>query len=119
MLTIYGIKNCNTMKKAFDLLNDKGVSYEFFDYKKQTLSQDVFVKCIALFGDKVINKQGTTYRKFDDKTKSILANGDVSAMYQVIKDNQSVLKRPIILGKFNNKDIALIGFGDEWACVFG
>lgn len=111
MLTIYGIKNCNTMKKAFDFLNDKGVAYEFFDYKKSTLSQADFEKFVATFGDKVINHQGTTYRKLDDETKAILATGDVSAMYEIVKMNQSVLKRPIIIGD----NVALIGFEEnDW-----
>lgn len=116
MLTIYGIKNCNTMKKAFDFLNDKGVPYEFFDYKKSTLSQADFEKFVATFGDKVINKQGTTYRKFDDETKAILTGDDVSAIYHVIKDNQSVLKRPIMIGD----TVALIGFNEgEWTEKLG
>ncbi|MDO4442063.1 MAG: ArsC/Spx/MgsR family protein [Moraxella sp.] len=108
MITIYGIKNCNTMKKAFDFLNDKGIAYEFFDYKKSVLSQDEFEIFVASFGDKVINKQGTTYRKFDDETKAILAGDDVSAIYHIIKDNQSVLKRPMVMGD----GVALIGFDE-------
>lgn len=110
-MKVYGIKNCNTMKKAFDYLNDKGVAYEFFDYKKSTICPDELAKFIQLFGqDKVINKQGTTYRKFDDETKAILASDDLTAIYQIVKDNQSVLKRPIITGTHQGKDVALIGF---------
>lgn len=110
-MKIYGIKNCNTMKKAFDYLNDKGVAYEFFDYKKSVICQDELAKFIQLFGqDKVINKQGTTYRKFDDETKAVLAGDDLTAIYQIVKDNQSVLKRPIITGTHQGKDVALIGF---------
>lgn len=112
MLTIYGIKNCNTMKKCFDFLNDKGITYQFFDYKKSTLSQADFETFIGIFGDKVINRQGTTYRKLDDETKAILATDDVSAMYEIVKMNQSVLKRPIVVGD----GVALIGFDEnEWA----
>lgn len=117
MLTIYGIKNCNTMKKAFDFLNDKGVAYEFFDYKKSVLSKADFDKFVALFGDKVINKQGTTYRKFDDDTKAVLMSDDTFAIYEIIKDNQSVLKRPMVMGEYQGKEVALIGFGDEWEQV--
>lgn len=117
MLTIYGIKNCNTMKKAFDFLDEKGVAYQFFDYKKSVLSQAQFAQFVALFGDKVINKQGMTYRKFDDGTKAVLSGGDVSAIYEIIKDNQSVLKRPIVLGAHEGKEVALIGFGEDWGGV--
>ncbi|MDO4896129.1 MAG: Spx/MgsR family RNA polymerase-binding regulatory protein [Moraxella sp.] len=115
MLTIYGIKNCNTMKKSFDFLRQKGVAYEFFDYKKSALSQDDFAKFVVTFGDKVINKQGTTYRKLDDTAKTVLSSGDVSAMYDIVKDNLGVLKRPIIMGD----DVALIGFDEQaWAVSF-
>ncbi|MGK8252418.1 putative reductase [Moraxella lacunata] len=116
MTTIYGIKNCNTMKKAFDFLNQNGITYEFFDYKKSVLSQDDFAKFVATFGEKVINKQGTTYRKLDDTAKTVLTGGDISAMYEIVKDNLSVLKRPIVVGD----DVALIGFDEhEWGGVFG
>lgn len=112
MFTVYGIKNCNTMKKAFDFLNDKGVTYEFFDYKKSTLSQADFERFVVTFGEKIINRQGTTYRKLDDDAKAILVTGETSAMYEIVKMNQSVLKRPIVIGD----DVALIGFDEgEWA----
>lgn len=102
------------MKKAVDFLNDKGISYQFFDYKKSTLSQVDFEKFVATFGDKVINRQGTTYRKLDDETKAVLASGDTSAIYHIIKNNQSVLKRPIVLGD----GVALIGFDEnEWVKI--
>ncbi|UXZ05328.1 ArsC/Spx/MgsR family protein [Moraxella nasicaprae] len=112
-ITVYGIKNCNTMKKAFDFLGERGIAYEFFDYKKSVLSQADFERFVGLFGDKVINKQGTTYRKFDDETKAMLASDDLSAVYQIVKSNQSVLKRPIITGEHHNEAIALIGFDEN------
>lgn len=118
MLTIYGIKNCNTMKKAVDFLNSKGVAYEFFDYKKSTLSQADFEKFVATFGDKVINRQGTTYRKFDDETKAVLTSGDTTAIYEIVKANQSVLKRPIVMGELNGQTVTLIGFDDAWHGTF-
>ena len=116
MLIIYGINNCNTMKKAFGFLKGHNITHEFFDYKKSVLSQDDFAKFVATFGEKVINKQGTTYRKLDDTAKNTLASGDVSAMYEIVKDNLSVLKRPIVMGD----GVALIGFDEhEWGGVFG
>lgn len=115
MTTIYGIKNCNTMKKAFDFLNQHVITYEFFDYKKAVLSQDDFAKFVATFGEKVINKQGITYRKLDDTAKTVLAGGDISTMYKIVKDNLSMLKRPIVVGD----DVALIGFDkNEWCGMF-
>lgn len=114
MLTIYGIKNCNTMKKAFDFLNQKEIVFEFFDYKKSVLSQTEFERFYQIFGDKLINKQGTTYRKMADETRTILTGDDLQAIYTIIKDNQSILKRPILVGDLANQEIALIGFDDTW-----
>ena len=104
------------MKKAFDFLNQNGITYEFFDYKKSVLSQDDFAKFVATFGEKIINKQGTTYRKLDDTAKTVLTGGDISAMYEMVKNNLSVLKRPIVMGD----GVALIGFDESnWKEMFG
>lgn len=115
--TIYGIKNCNTMKKAFDFLVAHQVAYEFFDYKKQVLSQDDFAKLVHEFGlARVINKQGTTYRKLDDDIKAVLAGEDLEQIYTIVKDQQSMIKRPIVLGD----GVSLIGFDEsEWRQTFG
>lgn len=123
-ITAYGIKNCNTMKKAFDKLNELGVNYDFFDYKKQVLSMDEFGEFVRLFGDKVINKQGTTYRKLDDDTKAVLGgvtdSSQLQVVYEIVKNQQSMLKRPIIIGEHQGEQVAVIGFDDaEYQAVFG
>ncbi len=123
-ITVYGIKNCNTMKKAFDKLNELGVNYDFFDYKKQVLSVDEFGEFVRIFGDKVINKQGTTYRKLDDNTKAVLGgvtdSNQLQAVYEIVKNQQSMLKRPIIIGEHQGEQVAVIGFDDgEYQAVFG
>lgn len=123
-ITVYGIKNCNTMKKAFDKLNELGVNYDFFDYKKQVLSVDEFGEFVRIFGDKVINKQGATYRKLDDNTKAVLGGvtdgSQLQAVYEIVKNQQSMLKRPIIIGEYQGEQVAVIGFDDsEYQAVFG
>ena len=123
-ITVYGIKNCNTMKKAFDKLNELGVNYDFFDYKKQVLSVDEFGEFVRIFGDKVINKQGTTYRKLDDDTKAVLGgvtdSNQLQAVYEIVKNQQSMLKRPIIIGEYQGEQVAVIGFDEgEYQAVFG
>ncbi|MDB9693642.1 hypothetical protein OPU39_03495, partial [Acinetobacter nosocomialis] len=61
MLKIYGIKNCNSMKKAFDALQAKGLSYEFHDYKKQGIDADTLKIWLKEIGqDTVLNKKGTS-----------------------------------------------------------
>ena len=69
-ITVYGIKSCSTMKKAFNKLDELGVSYEFHDYKKQGIDKDTVQRWVNALGvDKVLNKRGTTWRKLDDAQK--------------------------------------------------
>ena len=60
-ITIYGIKSCSTMKKAFTKLDELGVSYEFHDYKKKGITKDKLTEWSSHFGwENVLNKKGTT-----------------------------------------------------------
>lgn len=82
MVKIYGIKNCDTMKKAFKWLDENDVSYDFHDYKKQGADADVLTRAIAAHGwDSVINKRGTSWRKLDANTQSAMS--DESAVQAV------------------------------------
>lgn len=92
---VYGIKNCNTMKKAFDFLEEKGVKYEFVDYKKEKPSPELlegFVKKSSLVA--LVNKQGTTYRKMDDSQKVALEKKETAI--PILVENSSMIKRPVI-----------------------
>ncbi len=112
-LTVYGIKNCNTMKKAFDFLQAHDVAYEFFDYKKSVVPEDVFLSWVATFGlDKVINKQGTTYRKLSEADKAVLMSDDLGDIYRLVCQHQSMIKRPIVIGS-QLADVALIGYDEK------
>ncbi len=91
---IYGIKNCDTMKKAFQWLDEQGISYIFHDYKKQGIDADLLKKMIVKYGwSKIINTRGTTWRKLDENTK--LAVNDETA-FQLAHANPSIIKRPIL-----------------------
>ena len=92
MLTIYGIPDCNTMKKAFDYLNEKGIPFEFHDYKKKGISADLLRIFINQLGEEIIlNKQGSTYRQLSDTEK---ANLDV---FTYLQEKTSAIKRPIFV----------------------
>jgi len=97
-IKVYGIKNCNTMKKAFDFLAEKGVMYDFIDYKKQKpdaqLLEDFLEKTDLA---SLVNKKGTTYRKMTDEQKSALENEETAI--PVLENNSSMIKRPIIIYK--------------------
>lgn len=93
---VYGIKNCNTMKKAFDFLDEKGVPYEFIDYKKQKPTTDLlksFLEKTSL--SSLVNKQGTTYRKMDQAQKADLEKENTAL--PILVENSSMIKRPVII----------------------
>ena len=110
MVTLYGIKNCDSVKKAMKYLDELNIEYTFFDYKKQLPSADLLASWVAEFGwDTVLNKRGTTYRKLDENIKQSL-NADT--VTEVLLANPSAIKRPIL----STQKTTLIGFNaDEYA----
>ena len=98
-ITIYGIKSCSTMKKAFTKLDDLGVSYNFHDYKKQGIDKDSVQRWVNELGiDKVLNKRGTTWRKLENAQKQA-ADSDVDKAIDLLIENTSMIKRPIVEGQ--------------------
>jgi Spx/MgsR family transcriptional regulator len=103
-LSVFGIKNCNTMKKTFDFLNENNIPYQFIDYKKQ--APDVallekFLEKVSL--ESLINKKGTTYKKISEEDKQKMESE--SSALNMLSSNSSMIKRPII--EFPNGDLAL------------
>ena len=113
-ITVYGIPNCDTVKKARNWLDAKGIAYTFHDYKKQGADTARIADWIAKAGlDKVVNKAGTTYRKLDDAQKAPLGSDGAPA---VLAGNTSVIKRPIV----EHPRGLLVGFKEaEWAEALG
>ncbi|WP_313206169.1 arsenate reductase [Psychrobacter faecalis] len=115
-ITIYGIKSCSTMKKAFTKLDELGVSYDFHDYKKQGIDKESVQRWVNELGiDKVLNKRGTTWRKLTDEQKQA-ADSDVDNAIDLLIENTSMIKRPIVEGqladKNNGQSILLCGFDE-------
>lgn len=113
-ITIYGIKSCSTMKKAFTKLDELGVNYDFHDYKKQGIDKDTIQRWVNELGiDKVLNKRGTTWRKLSDEQKQA-ADSDVDNAIDLLIENTSMIKRPIVEGQLADKNngqlILLCGF---------
>jgi Spx/MgsR family transcriptional regulator len=123
-ITIYGIKSCSTMKKAFTKLDELGVSYEFHDYKKQGVDKDTVQRWVNALGvDKVLNKRGTTWRKLEESQKQA-ADASVDNAIELLVENTSMIKRPIVEGLIDDKNqgqpILLCGFDEtEFERVFG
>ena len=113
-ITIYGIKSCSTMKKAFTKLDELGVNYDFHDYKKQGIDKDTIQRWVNELGiDKVLNKRGTTWRKLDDAQKQA-ADASVDNAIELLVENTSMIKRPIVEGQLADKDqaVLLCGFDE-------
>lgn len=91
---IYGIKNCDTMKKAFAWLEAKGVAYRFHDYRKAGIDAITLRRwCAALGWEALLNKRGTTWRKLAPEQQ---ATADEAAAIALMQAQPSVIRRPVI-----------------------
>ena len=116
-ITIYGIKSCSTMKKAFTKLDALNVSYEFHDYKKQGIDRESIQRWVNELGvDKVLNKRGTTWRKLDDSQKQA-ADANIDNAIDLLVENTSMIKRPMVEGQLEDKNqgqpVLLCGFNED------
>ncbi|MBV1920879.1 MAG: ArsC family reductase [Pseudomonadales bacterium] len=112
-ITMYGIKNCDTIKKARKWLETEGVDYQFHDYKKESIQKDQLITWINQLGWEVLlNKRGTTWRKLPDDIKN---NIDEASAISVMLENTSIIKRPVL----DTGNTLLVGFSaDEYAKHF-
>lgn len=110
MIKLYGIPNCDTIKKARKWLNDNGIEYEFHDYKKLGVPEKELKAWVKQLGwETLLNKRGTTWRKLDDDVKDSV---DEKAAIEIMLENPSIIKRPVLV---NGKTL-LVGFkADEYA----
>lgn len=107
-MIIYGIKNCDTMKKAFNWLEENGVAYTFHDYKAKGISSHKIEEWLKHKGvDELINTKGTTYKNLSDADKAAIK--DQHKAIELMKANPSMIKRPLVE---TGKEI-LLGFNDE------
>jgi Spx/MgsR family transcriptional regulator len=91
---IYGIKNCDSMKKAFNWLAERGISYEFHDYKKAGVPRDRLVEwCRTLGWKSLLNTKGPTWRKLDPEQQDISSQ---SKAVTIMMEHSSVIRRPIV-----------------------
>lgn len=94
-MTVYGIKNCNTVKTALDWLKKKNMDYDFHDYKTKGISEEVLKKwCSQVGWESLINKRGTTWRQLDETVQEKIVN-EKSAI-KLMQEKTSVIKRPLI-----------------------
>ena len=93
-ITIYGIKNCDTMKKARAALDKRGVKYEFHDYKTQGVDRAKLEGWAKKAGwETLLNRAGTTFRKLPDKDKE---NVTEAKAIKLMLAQPSMIKRPVL-----------------------
>ena len=93
-ITIYGIKNCDTMKKARSYLDKKGVDYAFHDYKTAGIEKDKLENWAKKVGwETLLNKAGTTFKKLPDKDKEGLTEAKA---IKLMLAQPSMIKRPVL-----------------------
>jgi arsenate reductase len=108
-LTVYGIPNCDTVKKARQWLDAQGIEYAFHDYKKAGVDPAKLEGWAAEAGwEALLNKRGTTFRKLDDADK---ADIDSKKAVTLMAQHTSMIKRPVV----EHAGGLLVGFKlDEW-----
>lgn len=114
MLKVYGIPNCDTVKKAITWLKDHNVAYEFHDYKKLGISEAKLEEWLTQVPyDKVVNRAGTTFKKLTDEEKAKIT--DNASAIALMLEKTSVIKRPIV----ESDKILAMGFkAEEYEAVF-
>ena len=106
-ITLYGIPNCDTVKKARRWLDAEGIDYTFHDYKKSGIDATKLSSWIKTHGiDTIVNKRGTTWRKLEESKREGL--NDAKAVKLLLEHN-SMIKRPIL----ENGKTSLVGFDQK------
>ncbi len=94
-ITLYGIPNCDTVKKARRWLADNGLEHQFHDFKKQGVPADRLQGWIGAVGwEKLVNRQGTTWRKLDAAQQAAVM--DAASASALMENLPSVIKRPVV-----------------------
>ena len=109
MLDVYGIKNCDTVKKSLHWLHSNQVEVRFHDFKTESLSMAQVIGWAEQLGwDKLINRRGTTWRKLTDQQKAL---SDDQALAELVIANTSLIKRPLV----EHHGVVMVGFDpEEW-----
>jgi arsenate reductase (glutaredoxin) len=95
MLTLYGIPNCDTVKKARVWLQSQGIAYHFHDFKKDGLSTAIIESWLkTLPWESIVNTKGTTYKALDEAQKTAMSRAETGI--DLLTDNSSIVKRPVL-----------------------
>jgi len=107
MTTLYGISNCNTVKKAKDWLQENNIDFQFHDYRKQGLTEELLNSFEEQLGwQKLLNKQSTSWRKLTDDQKSNICK---QTALQYMLETPTLIKRPVLV----TDEKMIVGFKAE------
>ena len=94
MNKIYGISNCDTVKKAKNWLTETDIPFEFIDFRKEGLSSEKVSKWARSVGmDRLLNRRGTTWRNLNESQKALTDN---TALVELLTENPTLIKRPVL-----------------------
>ncbi|PVY69780.1 arsenate reductase [Tamilnaduibacter salinus] len=112
-MKLYGIKNCDTVKKARKWLDENGVDYQFHDFKKDGLTADMLSGWQDQLGwEPLVNRRGTTWRRLPESVRDSM---NARSAHETMLDNPSLIKRPVV----EASDGVSVGFNaEEWAARF-
>lgn len=112
-IVLYGIKNCDTIKKSKKWLMDEGVEFTFHDYRQNGLDAVLLNKLEQQLGwEAMINKRGTTWRQLDEAVKASINKDSAKA---IMLENPAIIKRPIL----DNGTTFVLGFStDQYQNLF-
>jgi arsenate reductase (glutaredoxin) len=109
-MKVYGIKNCDTVKKSLKWLDDNDVKYEFHDYKKSGISKEKLEEWTSKVGyEALINKKGTTWKKLEPEQQNAITSKE--AAFDLMSEKTSLIKRPLVEDPSTGKII--LGFNPE------
>jgi arsenate reductase (glutaredoxin) len=115
MITLFGIPNCDTVKKARAWLTAQGIDYQFHDFKKQGVPVERLDAWIAAVGwEKLLNRQGTTWRRLEEATQATAVDAESAAKLLIL--NPSLIKRPVVqwMDTASAEDVTVGFHAESW-----
>ncbi|CAK9885583.1 MAG: Protein YffB [Candidatus Erwinia impunctatus] len=108
MLTMYGIKNCDTIKKAQRYLDTQHVAFQFHDYRQNGLDAELLATFIKKLGwEALVNTRGTTWRKLSEETRAAITNSEAAS--RLMLEQPAIIKRPLLVREDGEM---LLGFNE-------
>ena len=110
-ITLYGIPNCDTVKKSRAWLTAQGCEHHFHDFKKQGVPADALALWVAQAGwEKLLNRKGTTWRRLDATTQAGIH--DAASASALMQAQPSIIKRPVVEWRSGSAVHVTVGFNE-------